>query len=681
MNIDDLTGMFLEKDMSWRRGQEDIIWVHSKKYAYALQEPAEPYKAIWNGVLSDWQNSHGGRSGAFRVVNREQAKPSWWVGQLDWKALVAYKDEDEDEDEDEGDDDDEDEDEDMEERKKKKKKWGKRRRRKKRKKKSKRKKKKEKTRMRMRMRTRAKARARARARVPARGRARTRLHREAPAAPGPELRRRSSLRVKGKAAATVPEETDTEDPGSPPVVPSRRRQGTSGGRAGRSPHDSSDRPSKKVRIASTPDEGPSVFASSEGGPSCAGPSGAQPSGAGPSKAGSSGAGPSGRKTRLSTANATGSAPLPEPSAREAAGMDEDPKPSKRARSDSSSGKGKGKQKASAPDKLAMNTPASSSRDSAVRGDSPHAQPSGSTSYLTTDGRMLPAEEWQARRTASVSHHESMRAVNSQLDPAGTSQGAQPHDSARPTPQAGVHGSFPPPTSSPVTPLTEWTTRPLTQVAPSTLPTSLEARDNGGAEEQGEVDMSLSSGGGEEATERGSIEPPENSRTGGNEPSGVSSARISEIEAELSKAQDLLTRVRSRGTASLVAPTGAEASTGPPASTVQGERLVQGATTAVQHAAEVLRHVTGCQVELDLPTAGQVDGGSQPGVAPPAVSTATLQAPAIAGPSTQQEDQGPERNPRDLEDIGNRMSDLDLANRAPVRAGRQPQPRGSATPQP
>ncbi|KAG8689417.1 hypothetical protein FRC11_002696 [Ceratobasidium sp. 423] len=324
----------------------------------------------------------------------------------------------------------------------------------------------------------------------------------------------------------------------------------------------------KVQIALTPDEGPSVFASSDSGPSCASPSGAQPPSTGPLKAGSSGAGLSGCKTCLLTANMTRSAPLPEPSAWATAGMDEDPKPSKRAHSDSSSGKGKGKQKASAPDKLAMNAPASSSHNSAV---------------------------W-------VSHHKSMQAVNSQVDPAGTSQGAQPHDSAHLTLQAGVHRSFPPPTSSPVTPLMDWTTQPLTQVTPSTPPTSLEVRDNGRAEEQ-----------------------------------------VSEIKAELSKAQDLLTQVRSRGTASLVTPTGAVASTGPPTSTVQGERLIQGATTLVQHAVEVLRHIIGHQVKLDLPTAGQVDGGSQPGVAPPAVSTATLQAPVIVGLSMQQEDQGPERN--------------------------------------
>ncbi|KAG8705868.1 hypothetical protein FRC11_008731 [Ceratobasidium sp. 423] len=193
----------------------------------------------------------------------------------------------------------------------------------------------------------------------------------------------------------VPKETNTEDAGSPPVVLSRRQWGTSGGQAGHSPHDSSNQPSKKVQIALTPDEGPSVFVLSDSRPSHAGPSGAQPSGVGPSKAGSSGVGPSGCKTHLLTANMTGSAPLPEPSTREAAGMDEDPKPSKRAHSDSSSGKGKGKQKVSAPDKLDMNTPASSSCDSAVQGDSPHAQPSGLTSYLMMDRRMLPTEEWQA----------------------------------------------------------------------------------------------------------------------------------------------------------------------------------------------------------------------------------------------------------------------------------------------
>ncbi|KDN34330.1 hypothetical protein RSAG8_12581, partial [Rhizoctonia solani AG-8 WAC10335] len=610
MDVDGLTGMFLEKEQSWRRGQEDIIWVHTPRYAYALQAPVGPYKEVWDEVLANWQRGHAGRSGAFLELDRAKPPPSWWVGKQDWAILQAYEEpEDGDEDEDEdgnGDGQGEEEDEEAEEDKDEddsrysdsdsqnegggRKVGGNRR-----------------------------SASQPYMRLSARNSSSTRQSRSAldQVAPGGDSQRTASLaNEKGKAKATMPEETHAEGSGSPSVTRgARRKQGTTGGRA--APRKSSNRPAKKARIASTPDEEvpPPVLPASRS--SAAGPSRVQTAIAGPSSAGSSVLATRHSTTAVARQPTIEPTPRQDPDIRRAS--DEDSRPAKRPRIDPLSGSGKGKQKAVAPDQPA---------------------------------------EWKARRGMASLQHGNMRGESAQVHGDSTSQGTPSQTPPNSTLEAPVYGPFPPPTSSPITPLTAWTTRPLTQVTPATPPGALEERDSGGnTEEPGEVDMSVSSSSGEGATEQDSVGPPEDVQVGTHMPAGLSQA---DVQGELSRVRDLLAQVGSRE-AHFAIPVAASTLSGPSANLATSERL---AIDAVRGAAETLQRVTGVPVEPHLPTPGQVRPHSPPGP----VDAGTSQASAVAGPSAQQE------RPQGVEDIGNRMSDLDLATRAPVRAGKQVQGR-------
>ncbi|GAB1528307.1 hypothetical protein RhiTH_011500 [Rhizoctonia solani] len=150
-----------------------------------------------------------------------------------------------------------------------------------------------------------------------------------------------------------------------------------------------------------------------------------------------------------------------------------------------------------------------------------------------------------------------------------------------------------------------------------------------------------------------------------------------VQRELSEARSLLTQVRSSRPSSSTTPGEGLGSAGAHSTDAQRERIVTDATMAVQNAARVLEHVTGRQVQLNLPTPRQAEARPELSTESPLVSTESLQPPPIAGPSRQQDKQSLPQRPRDMEEIGNQMSDLDLANRAPVRARRQP--RGSSLP--
>ncbi|KAJ1310641.1 hypothetical protein OPQ81_009170 [Rhizoctonia solani] len=172
------------------------------------------------------------------------------------------------------------------------------------------------------------------------------------------------------------------------------------------------------------------------------------------------------------------------------------------------------------------------------------------------------------------------------------------------------GPFPLPTSSPVTPLTEWTTRPLTQVNLSTAPIPpVTQNDSGIGEEQGEVEMSMSSTGSEGATEQGLMDLCNDLQTQLDE---LGSVTVVDVERELSNARDLLTQLAK----SL-------------AVRVERERMV---VSAIQHAAEVLQCVTGHCIKLDLATAN-LPSASSAATMPSMVNTGILQSPAAAGLST------------------------------------------------
>ncbi|KDN43801.1 hypothetical protein RSAG8_05794, partial [Rhizoctonia solani AG-8 WAC10335] len=496
--------------------------------------------------------------------------------------------------------------------------------------------------------------------------------------PESRSRRTASLGgAKGKARATTPEEAQAEGSDSASATTgTTRKRGTTGRRV--SPRKSTDRPAKKARIASTPEEEvPSpVLPASQ--PSAAGPSRVHIAIAGPSSAGSSVL-----ATRRSTA-AVARQPTIEPTPRQdpdtRRASDEDSRPAKRPRIDPSFGSGKGKQKAVAPDQPAVDAPTPPPQDAPpspppqnasgppqdatppppqdvpppppqdvppLSSDVPLPLPSvvpGASSDLPPN-RKLTLQEWKARRESAALQHENIRAASAQARQDSTSQGTPLQSSGDSTEEAPVYGVFPPSTSAPV------------------------ARDSGSnAGEQGEVDMSVSSAGG--GTERGSIELPASSRVRSSEPRGLPSELASRAHGLLSESTEILQRVRSTGAASSTIPATAPTSTGPPIRTEQLERLT---IESLHGSAELLRSVTRRQVEGESSTSDLADNGAQSGPTP-SVSTGTSHAPAIPGPSMQQEGQAPPAGPQEIEDVGNRMSDLDLANRAPVRAGRQVQGR-------
>jgi hypothetical protein len=136
---------------------------------------------------------------------------------------------------------------------------------------------------------------------------------------------------------------------------------------------------------------------------------------------------------------------------------------------------------------------------------------------------------------------------------------------------------------------------------------------------------------------------------------------------VTESTELLQRARSTRAAGSAVPATASTSTVPDR-TEQLERL---AIDSLQASAEAIRSSTGRQVVLDLSTGGLADNRSQSGPSA-SVSTEISPVPAIPGSNTQQESQEPPARPAPVEDIGVRMSDLDLTNRAPVRAGRKAQ---------
>ena len=226
-----------------------------------------------------------------------------------------------------------------------------------------------------------------------------------------------------------------------------------------------------------------------------------------------------------------------------------------------------------------------------------------------------------------------------------------------------------------------------------------------SDEQGEVDMSLSSTSGEGislssmhldycgltytsgATERGTIEPPESSQACSSKPMvvgeiihsecvltiahhyGPSCHVVSHVQDEVLQAESLLAQVRSRSATGSSISTSAPELSGPLINTRDIMR-VQEAAAAIQNAQEVLYRITGRRLEVTLPPPA---ANSQQGQAATAVTARAPLPPspasAVAGPSTQQVGQAPAGGLGAVEDIGDRMLDLDLANRAPVRARR------------
>lgn len=104
-----------------------------------------------------------------------------------------------------------------------------------------------------------------------------------------------------------------------------------------------------------------------------------------------------------------------------------------------SGEGKGKQKAAPPNEPATDAPASPPRNSAHLGSSSNSQPSGASGSHSAEKNVILFADWTARRSASVSQHEDMRAANGQERQDGTSEPMQPEAPAGCTPEAPVHG--------------------------------------------------------------------------------------------------------------------------------------------------------------------------------------------------------------------------------------------------
>lgn len=94
--------------------------------------------------------------------------------------------------------------------------------------------------------------------------------------------------------------------------------------------------------------------------------------------------------------------------------------------------------------------------------------------------------------------------------------------------------------------------------------------------------------------------------------------------------------------------------------------------SLQVSGEIVQIFRGQQLELESSQGDQAVTGTQSDPTP--VSAGTSPGPAIPAPSTQHESQASPTRPQDMDDIGGRMTDLDLANRAPVRTGRQMQGR-------
>ncbi|KDN38127.1 hypothetical protein RSAG8_09723, partial [Rhizoctonia solani AG-8 WAC10335] len=91
MNIYEIVGLFQEADDVWRYGTEPILWIHSKKgYAYALQQPHETYKDMWNSTVTSWSMSHENISPVFRELTAPYDRPAWWPPGSDFNDLYQY---------------------------------------------------------------------------------------------------------------------------------------------------------------------------------------------------------------------------------------------------------------------------------------------------------------------------------------------------------------------------------------------------------------------------------------------------------------------------------------------------------------------------------------------------------------------------------------------------------------
>ncbi|EUC54173.1 hypothetical protein RSOL_032530, partial [Rhizoctonia solani AG-3 Rhs1AP] len=448
---------------------------------------------------------------------------------------------------------------------------------------------------------------------------------------------------KGKERAVPPEETMPAESGVSPTSTEKRRKRNSTGQTMRDPQGSS-RPAKKVRIASMSDPGPSGSGLSENRSSVADPSSTNQPNPG-----------------LSSSEPLGDnrpPPAPEPSPREAS--DAESRPAKRARTDESSegktsGDRKGKQKAVPTAEPPINAPSSPyPRNSTAPGPSSHDQSLGASGSHST-GAKLSFWEWSARRSVSVSLHKSTQAGSSPGPHGDTLEGVQPQAPTDPSSEVSNLGPSPLPISPPIIQPT---------VARSSPPEQAAASDDGGvSDKQGEVDMSLSNTGGE-GTEQGLVVLDENSQAHSDEPLAPTlasaSADASQVDDMVSNARSVLTQVRSRAETSATVPTASES--GPLVSETERERRKQDSRAAVQHAVQVLQGVTGRQMQSPVLPANRLDAGAQQNAATPLATVADSVASAAVGPSVQQsQSQVP------VEEIGNRMLDLDLANRAPVRA--------------
>lgn len=136
-----------------------------------------------------------------------------------------------------------------------------------------------------------------------------------------------------------------------------------------------------------------------------------------------------------------------------------------------------------------------------------------------------------------------------------------------------------------------------------------------------------------------------------------------------QAQHLLAEVRSEGATGPGPSASASELPGPVVNPAHLLR-VQALDAAIRVAAGALYKITGRQVEVALLPDANSQQGQVATAATAGASVPPLPASATRGPSAQQEGQVPAAGGSGaVEDIGDRMLDLDLAHRAPVRPRR------------
>ncbi|KDN35421.1 hypothetical protein RSAG8_11598, partial [Rhizoctonia solani AG-8 WAC10335] len=90
MNITGIVGMSLEKANAWRHRIDAALWLDTKKYTYALQEPHPLYHDIWETVVHGWSQPGTGLSATFVSVPPTFPQPVWFLNNCAWNHVQKH---------------------------------------------------------------------------------------------------------------------------------------------------------------------------------------------------------------------------------------------------------------------------------------------------------------------------------------------------------------------------------------------------------------------------------------------------------------------------------------------------------------------------------------------------------------------------------------------------------------